>query len=315
LVVYASSEVHSCIQKAVELLGLGSRSLHKVAVQDDYRLDLHALAQAIAQDRAEGRQPICVVGSAGTVNTGAVDDLDALADLCAREGLWFHVDGAIGAVAVLAGSVRHFLRGIERADSLALDLHKWFHIPYEAGCVLVREGEVHRSVFALAPAYLAPETRGVAGTDFWFSDYGPQLSRGFTGLKVWMSIKEHGLRRFGRMMERNVAQAHDLASLIQAQPELELLAPITLDIVCFRHRFGDVDALTRSAWNKEVLLRIQERGLAVPSATVLRGEYCLRVAIANHRSTGEDFVALIEAVLEIAEEVRAEAPQSSTSWK
>jgi aromatic-L-amino-acid/L-tryptophan decarboxylase len=204
LIVYASTEVHSSNQKAVELLGLGSDSLQKIPVKSDYTIDVKALKRAIAEDRAAGHRPICVIGSAGTINTGAVDDLNALADLCEREDLWFHVDGAIGAVAVLAENVKPQLRGIERADSVALDLHKWMHIPFEAGCVIVRSEKAHRGTFSLTPEYLAHETRGLAAGHIWFSDYGLQLSRQFRALKVWMSIKEHGLDRFGRMIARNV---------------------------------------------------------------------------------------------------------------
>jgi len=150
----------------------------------------------------------------------------------------------------------------------------------------------HRSTFALTPEYLTPDVRGVAGSNFWFSDYGVELSREFRALKVWMSIKEHGLDRFGRLMDRNVAQAHYLAQLIEADDRLELLAPVTLDIVCFRHRVPGADDAAHNALNKEILLRLQERGIAAPSSTVLRGQYCIRVAIANHRSTDEDFAAL-----------------------
>ena len=160
LTVYASEEVHSCSQKAVELLGLGSSSLRKIPVNDDFTINLKALEQAIKEDRAAGVRPICVVGNAGTINTGAIDDLNALADLCQREDLWFHVDGAIGAVGVLAKNVKPQLAGIERADSVALDLHKWMHIPFEAGCALVRDGDAHRRTFSLTPEYLQHESRG-----------------------------------------------------------------------------------------------------------------------------------------------------------
>jgi glutamate/tyrosine decarboxylase-like PLP-dependent enzyme len=170
----------------------------------------------------------------------------------------------------------------------------------------VRDRSAHRSTFALTPEYLEPEVRGLAGTNFWYSDYGLQLSREFRALKVWMSVKEHGLDRFGRMMERNVTQAHFLAQLVEADARLELLAPVVLDIVCFRHRFGSVDTATRNALNKELLLRLQERGIAAPSSTVLRGQYCIRVAIANHRSTDEDFAALVTAVLAIGDELQQE---------
>src|SRR5215207_9840947 len=241
LTVYASTEVHSCNQKAVELLGIGSNHLRKIPVKDDYTIDLNALKRAISADRAAGYRAICVIGSAGTVNTGAIDDLNALADLCRDEDIWFHVDGAIGAVAVLAENVKPRLAGMERADSIALDLHKWMHIPFEAGCVIVRSEKAHRSTFSLTPEYLAHETRGLAAGHIWFSDYGLQLSRQFRALKVWMSIKEHGLDRFGRMIARNLEQAHYFASLVENDPTLERMAPVGLDIVCFRFNPGDLD--------------------------------------------------------------------------
>ncbi|HXW96083.1 MAG TPA: pyridoxal-dependent decarboxylase [Gemmatimonadales bacterium] len=305
LTVYASTEVHSCNQKAVELLGLGTHGLHKVPVKEDYTFDLAGLERAIAADRSQGRRPICVIASAGTVNTGAVDDLDALADLCEREGLWFHVDGAIGAVAVLADSVKPLLRGIERADSVALDLHKWLHVPFEAGCVLVRDAETHRRTFSLTVEYLEHESRGLAGGHLWFSDYGLQLSRQFRALKVWMSIKEHGLERFGRMIARNVEQARYFARLVEQEPDLELTAPVGLDIVCFRFNPGGMDDQALNPLNKEILTRLQEAGIAAPSYTTLRGQYCLRMAIANHRSRQEDFDLLAREVIRLGREVAA----------
>jgi len=306
LTVYASTEVHSCNQKAVELLGLGSSNLRKVAVNDDFTIDLNALGAALSVDRAAGYRPICIIGSAGTVNTGAVDDLNALADLCQREELWFHVDGAIGAVAVLAGNVKPKLLGIERADSVALDLHKWMHIPFEAGCVLVRHAEAHRRTFSLTPEYLEHESRGLAAGHLWFSDYGLQLSRQFRALKVWMSIKEHGLERFGRMIARNVEQAQYFGQLVENEPSMELLAPISLDIVCFRFNPGGLDDKTLNALNKEILMQLQERGIAAPSYTTLKGQYCLRIAIANHRSKQDDFDALANEVVRLGRELIAQ---------
>ncbi len=306
LTVYASTEIHSCNQKAVELLGLGSSSLRKVPVKDDFTIDLDALKAALSADRAAGCRPICIIGSAGTVNTGAVDDLNALADLCRREALWFHVDGAIGAVAVLAENVRPKLIGIDRADSIALDLHKWMHIPFEAGCVLVRNAEAHRRTFSLTPEYLEHESRGLAAGHLWFSDLGLQLSRQFRALKVWMSIKEHGLERFGRMMARNVAQAQYVGQLIENEPDMELLAPISLDIVCFRFNPGGTDDKTLNALNKEILMQLQERGIAAPSYTTLHGQYCLRIAIANHRSKKDDFETLAREVVRLGRELTAQ---------
>ncbi len=305
LTVYASTEVHSCNQKAVETLGLGSHGLRGVPVKSDYTIDLDALQRQIDADRKAGMVPFCVIGNAGTINTGAIDDLNALADLCQREKLWFHVDGAIGAVAVLADNVRSQLAGMERADSVALDLHKWMHVPFEAGCVLVRNEAAHRESFSLTPEYLAREVDagGLASGAFWFSDYGLQLTRQFRALKVWMSIKEHGLDRFGRMMQRNVEQAHYLGSLIAAATELEMLAPIGLDIVCFRFNPGSLDADKLDRLNRDILIQLQERGIAAPSYTTLKGQYCLRVAIANHRSRNEDFAVLVEEVLNIGRQL------------
>jgi len=307
LTVYASVEVHSCSQKALELFGMGSDSLRKVPVKSDYTIDLEALQQAIADDRKAGHRPICVIGSAGTINTGAVDDLNALADLCEREDLWFHVDGAIGAVAVLAENVKPKLAGIERADSVALDLHKWMHIPFEAGCAIVRSEKAHRNTFSLTPEYLAHETRGLAAGNLWFSDYGLQLSRQFRALKVWMSIKEHGLDRFGRMIARNVEQAHYFGGLVEKEPTLELMAPIGMDIVCFRFNPGGLDDAALNALNKEILMRIHEQGIAIPSYTTLGNRYCLRIAIANHRSRQEDFDLLAREVVRIGREVIVQA--------
>jgi aromatic-L-amino-acid decarboxylase len=302
--VYASTEIHSCIQKAVELLGLGSNSLRKVSVNDDYTINIKAIEAAILADRKRGLQPICIIGNAGTINTGAIDDLTALADLSEREGLWFHVDGAIGAVAVLAENVKEQLSGIERADSVALDLHKWMHIPFEAGCVIVRHDEAHRKTFSLTPEYLKhDETRGLAAGRLWFSDYGLQLSRQFRALKVWMSIKEHGLDRFGRMMTRNIKQAHYLGQLIEKEQDMELVAPIGLNIVCFRFNPGKLDNETLNTLNKEILIQLQEQGICAPSYTTLNGRYCLRAAIANHRSVQNDFNVLVEEVVRIGQKL------------
>ncbi len=303
LTVYASLEVHSCNQKAVELLGLGSQSLRLIPVAENFTIDLSALEAALAADRAAGMRPICIIGSAGIVNTGAVDDLTALADICQREKLWFHVDGAIGAIGMLAENVRPLLAGIERADSIALDLHKWLHVPFEAGVALVRLGKDHLRTFSLTPEYLEHGTRGLAGGKVWFSDYGLQLSRHFRALKVWMTIKEHGLERLGRMMARNVEQAHYLAGLIATDPALELLAPVGLDIVCYRFNPGGLDDARLNEVNQEILIRLQEQAIAAPSSTRLRGRFCIRVAIANYRSTLADFDLLAHETGRIGREI------------
>jgi len=304
MTVYASSEIHSSNQKAVELLGLGSNNFRRIPVKDDFTIDLDELRSSIAADQSAGYLPICVIGSAGTINTGAIDDLNAIADLCESQGIWFHVDGAIGAVGILAEKVKPRLSGIERADSIALDLHKAMHMPFEAGCALVRSEKAHREAFTLTPEYLERESRGLAAGNLWFSDYGLQLSRQFRALKVWMSIKEHGLERFGRMIDRNVEQAQYFGKLVEKDPEMELLAPIGLDIVCFRYNPGGLDDRALNKLNKEILKELQEQGIAAPSHTTLNERYCLRIAIANHRSRQEDFDVLAREVVRIGRELK-----------
>jgi len=306
LTVYASTEVHSCNQKAVELLGLGSDSLRKVSVNDDYTINLQKLESKIVEDIQSGYQPICIIATPGTVNTGAIDDLNAIADLCLKFNTWFHVDGAIGAIAMLSDTVRPLLTGIERADSIALDLHKWMHVPFEAGCVLVRDEKAHRDSFSLIPEYLEKAEGGLVADSVWFSEYGIQLSRSFRALKIWMTMKEHGSEKLGRMISRNVDQAQYLGRLIEKTTHLELIAPIGLDIVCYRYNPGETDLQTLNHLNRRILIELQEQGIAAPSYTTLNDRYCIRVAIANHRSRYEDFDLLIEQTIRIGQSISAE---------
>ncbi|MGD8377383.1 MAG: pyridoxal-dependent decarboxylase [Acidobacteriota bacterium] len=299
-VVYASEEVHSSNEKAVEIAGLGGRSLRRIPVDRAYRIDVPALEAAIARDREEGRRPLMIVGTAGTVNTGAFDDLEALARISRREGMWLHVDGAFGALAALDPELRALTHGMEMADSLAFDLHKWMYVPYEAGCTLVRDPEVHRRAFSLIPSYLARVDRGLAVGVGSYSEYGPELSRGFKALKVWMSIKEHGLDRYARLIRQNVEQARYLAARVEAADDLELLAPVPLNVVCFRYTGGDGADL--DTLNREIVLDLHERGIAVPSYTVLRDRFAIRVAITNHRSRRDDFDRLLDDVRRLGRE-------------
>ncbi len=303
LTSYASTETHSSVQRAIEVLGLGSDSLRMIPVNADYQIDIAALEAAIAADRAAGHQPFCIIGTAGTTNTGAFDDLTRLADISQREGMWYHVDGAFGALAALAPTLRPLVAGMERADSLAFDLHKWIYVPFEAGCTLVRSRAEHRQAFTLTPDYLKHGEGGLAGGDLWFSDYGIQLSRGFRALKVWMSIKEHGIEKYGRLIKQNVDQAQYLAALVQSNPELELLAPVPLNIVCFRFKVDHLDEPKLNALNEKLLIRLQESGIAVPSSTTLNGKYAIRVCITNHRSRREDFDLLVQTVIDLGKEL------------
>jgi len=305
LTVYCSTETHSSIVKAAELLGLGSNALRQIDVDGDFRIRIDSLRRAVAADRACGSDPICVVGNAGTVNTGAIDDLSALADFCREENLWFHVDGAFGAIPAISPQLRPLLRGMDRADSLAFDLHKWMYMPYDVGCALVRFPRHHRDTFAYGAAYLNSQARGLAGGPDWFSHYGLELSRGFRALKVWFSLKEHGLKTYQSLVEQNVAQAQYLGALIAGDRRLELLAPIPLNVVCFRYRGNIGDEATLNGVNQEILLRLQESGVAAPSSTVIGGRFAIRVANVNHRSRRDDFEFLAREVIQLGNEISA----------
>jgi aromatic-L-amino-acid decarboxylase len=302
MVLYASKQIHSSIQKSVELLGLGSDAIRYLEVDENYRMDVRALKTAIAHDQGQGFRPFCVVGAAGSTNTGATDDLNALADICEKQNLWLHIDAAFGAWAVLAPEAKGQVAGMERADSLAFDLHKWMYIPYEIGCVLVRNEQIHRQAFSLTPVYLASvgDGRGLTGGDLpWLTDLGYQLSRQFRALKAWMSLKEHGVDKYGRLIQQNIAQARYLADLVGAMEQLELSAPVPLNVVCFRYIQAGLDEAALNALNKEILVELQEGGIAVPSGTTLQGRYVLRVGITNHRSRREDFEVLVQEVIRI----------------
>ncbi|HEY2925079.1 MAG TPA: pyridoxal-dependent decarboxylase [Candidatus Eisenbacteria bacterium] len=306
MVLYASTETHNSVHKAVSLLGLGRSALREIPVNDAFRIDLGALRQAIAADRKAGRHPFCVVGNAGTVNTGAFDELPELADLCKAENLWLHVDGAFGALAAIGPKLKPLVRGMERADSLAFDLHKWMYMPYEVGCALVRWPEQHRATFVSPADYLAHLTRGLPAGPIWFSEYGVQLSRGFRALKVWMSLKEHGVRKYGRLVEQNCEQAKYLEGLVKGHAELVLMAPRSLNIVCFRFAPRGVDDVRLDAINEEILYALQESGTAVPSSTLLGGRFALRVCICNHRTRGEDLDLLVREVIRRGHAIAAE---------
>ena len=299
LTVYTSSEAHDSVTKAVEILGIGSSYLRKISVDGDFRIDVAELRRAIEEDRRAGLQPWCVVGSAGTVNTGAIDDLAQLADICERERLWFHVDGAFGALCMLSDTLRDRLRGIERADSIAFDFHKWAHVQYDCGCLLVRDGELHRSTYVLRPPYLQPVERGLAAGTDWPCDYGPDLSRGFRALKVWFALQEHGTRKIGRLIEQNCWLARQLEEKVSANPGLELLARATLNIVCFRFLVPGATLTATDRFNEELVADLQESGIAAPSTTRINGRIAIRVNITNHRTRLRDLDILLSAVTDL----------------
>lgn len=303
---YTSAETHSSVPKGAQILGLGREAQRTIPVSGDYRIRLSELEAAIARDRELGLRPFAIVGNAGTVNTGATDDLEALADLAKREGLWFHVDGAFGALVRLSPTYARLSRGLERADSVAFDFHKWLYVPYEAGCVLIRDLESHRRPFTVSASYLETLPRGLSAQPDSTNFRSLQLSRGFKALKIWLLMKEHGFERYGRLIERNIEQARYLATRISENPELEVLAPVPLNIVCFRYVDEVLAPEPTNKLNRELLMRLQEDGLAVPSSTVLDGRFALRVAISNQRSRLEDFDFLLEQVIRLGREMATE---------
>jgi aromatic-L-amino-acid decarboxylase len=292
LTAYASAAAHGCIRQAMDLSGLGSDMLRMIATDGRHRMDLDALRDAIATDRRAGLTPFIVIGTAGTVGIGAVDDLAGLATVCRQEQLWFHVDGAYGALAVLAPDLAPSVHGIQEADSIAFDFHKWGQVPYDAGFVLIRDSNLHRAAFASQTAYLRRETRGLAAGSPWPCDYGPDLSRGFRALKTWFTIKVYGAQRLGAVISRTCAVARYLEGRVRAEPRLELLAPAQLNIVCFRYRCPDANAI-----NAAIVADLHESGIAAPSTTMINGQVVIRAAIVNHRTQPCDIDAMLEATL------------------
>jgi len=305
--IYGSSETHNCVVKGAVVIGIGSDNFRKVPVDAEYRIKIDVLRQMIREDRAAGHLPFCIVGNAGTVNTGAIDDLAGLAEVARSEQLWFHVDGAFGAVPILLPEFAEQLRGLEAADSLSFDFHKWFYMNYEVGAVLIRDSAAHRDAYSSPVGYLAAHERGLAGGPEPLSNYGMELSRGFRALKVWMLLKQNGIRQYEYLVRRNISQSQYLAALVTTSPDLELMAPVPLNIVCYRYNPGNLDEAALNALNKELLQQLQEQGIATPSYTLLEGRYAIRVAITNHRSTREDFDLLIDATIRLGRSIHPPA--------
>jgi aromatic-L-amino-acid decarboxylase len=294
LTAYASAAAHACIPRALDYAGLGHEALRRIAIDREHRIDLTRLRESIAADRAAGQHPFLLIGTAGSVDIGAFDDLRALAALAAEQHLWFHVDGAFGALGILCPDIAPLLAGLESADSLALDFHKWGQVPYDAGFVLVRDAALHRAAFAAPAQYLQRASHGLAAGEHWPNDYGPDLSRGFRALKTWVTLRVHGTRRLGEMMGETCRIARHLAARVAAEAELELLAPVPLNIVCFRYRHGDADRV-----NARIVADLQVSGIAAPSSTRIDDKLAIRAAIFNHRTQEHDVDRLVDAVLRL----------------
>jgi len=307
LAAYAVQGAHNAIIKALELLGIGSAALRAIPAGSDGGMDVGALVAAIARDRAEGRQPFCVIGTAGSVDMGDFDPLTALADVCARARLWFHIDGAFGAWARLAGAPWDRLcDGMERADSIAFDFHKWMYVPYDCGAVLLRDEEAHRAAFAARPAYLAAQDAGLGGGEPWYCDYGIDLSRGFRALKVWAALRTHGTSELGAAIARNCRLAALMARSVESTPGLVLAAPVRLNVCCFSAAPAEAAPEDRDRLNARIAMQLQIDGEAVFSTTRVGGRLIIRAAIVNHRTEAVDIDYAVAAVARLRSVLLAE---------
>lgn len=294
LTAYASSGAHGCIAKMMDTAGIGTDALRAIPVNAHHEMDIAALERHIEADIAQGYTPFFIAATAGSVNTGAIDPLAAVADVAARHCLWFHVDGAYGALAMLAPEIAPRLAGMERADSIAFDFHKWGQVPYDAGFVLIRDRQQHFDTFASPAAYLRRESHGMAGGSPWPCDFGPDLSRGFRALKTWFTLQVYGAEKLGQVIAHTCELARYLEQRIAHTEQLELLAPVSLNIVCFRYRCNDANRI-----NAEIVVALQESGIVAPSTTTLDGRLAIRAAIVNHRTNRGDIDALIRATLDL----------------
>jgi glutamate/tyrosine decarboxylase-like PLP-dependent enzyme len=295
LVAYASTEVHGCVPRAVEMAGVGTDFLRRIPVDSRGRMDLRLLQNQIVQDKADGYRPFMVVGTAGTVDTGAIDDLRALRHVASTHDIHFHVDGALGALGILSDELSALLVGIDTCDSLAFDFHKWGQVPYDAGFLLVRDETLQYRTFASEAAYLTRAASGLAGGDWWPCDHGPDLSRSFRALKTWFTLKTYGLKALGDSIAANCALARRLGQRIEREPALRLLAPVALNIVCFAYAGHDRGA--SDAVNMRIVERLHADGRVAPSVTYLNGRPTIRVAIVNHRTDETDIDARLNGVL------------------
>jgi aromatic-L-amino-acid decarboxylase len=303
LVIYCSSQTHSWAKRACEFLGFGNKWLRVVAVNKKFQMNLEELQERIEADKKAGLKPICVIATAGTVNTGAIDDLNAIADICKKHDLWFHIDGAFGALVKISKVHKHLVNGLERCDSLAFDLHKWMYLPFEIACILVRDAKMHKACFDFSASYLAKAERGAIAGGLPFAERGIELTRGFKALKVWMSLKAYGLEKFSKLIEQNIEQIRYLKDLIDASVKLERVADVPLNVLCFRYIDSFLGEQELNELNEEILLQLQEKGIALPSSTIIDGKFAIRVANVNHRAKFSDFELLAESVERLGDEI------------
>jgi glutamate/tyrosine decarboxylase-like PLP-dependent enzyme len=304
MVLYGSEETHHCLERSVELLGLGNDALRWIKTDDECRIALNSLKDSITLDRKQGFHPFCIIGNAGTVNTGAFDDLNALADLCERENLWLHVDGAFGAWVKLSEKHKHLTDGLERADSVAVDLHKWISMPYGIGCTLVKDRVAHFSTFVYGhdAEYLKATSKiGDALDTPW--NLSLALSIRDNGLKAYMLLRAFGRDKYSALVQQNIDQIHYLAELIRKEPNMEITAPVVSNAVCFRYVHDGVNESDIEGLNRMILTELWKINALMISATTINGKYMLRACNVNHRSKYSDFDVLVERITSIGETV------------
>ncbi len=293
LTAYTSKSAHVSVTQALDISGIGTNALRKIAVNQNHEMDLEDLEHTIFADKQAGKTPFLVVATVGSVDVGAIDDLEKIAEICKREKIWFHVDGAFGALAILSPILKSRLKGIEHADSIAFDFHKWGQVQYDAGFILVKDGELHQRTFSSPAAYLQRAERGLSGNSPWACDFGLDLSRNFRALKTWFTFSVYGAEKLGNVITHTCELAQYLKQRIETEPQLELLAPVSLNIVCFRFRCENSNAV-----NNELVIQLQESGFCAPSSTTINGHVAIRVAIVNHRTEKQDIDTLIQKTLE-----------------
>ncbi len=301
MILYCSDETHHCLERSVELLGLGNEALRWIPTNDDCQIKIDSLQKAIEEDRKMNNKPFCVIGCAGTVNSGAFDDLKALADLCAKENLWFHIDGAFGAWVKISESHSHLVRGLELADSLAIDLHKWMYMPYGIGCALIRNPLQHYSTFVYGheAKYLKSTFEEIEDKFTDTHNLALTLSRNFNSLKAYMLFRAYGTKKYGQLIQQNINQTNYLADLINKEDELEITAPITSNIICFRFKPKDLNEEDLEKVNKLIYEALCRINFLMVSDTIIKGKYMLRVCNVNHRSQKKDFEFLVKEIKRI----------------
>jgi aromatic-L-amino-acid decarboxylase len=291
--IYASEMTHMSMPKAASMLGIGKDAIVRIPVDRDLRIDPQELRRQIASDRASGFHPVCVVATAGDVNTGAIDPLAAIADVCADARTWLHVDGSYGALAAQSRFVGGAMAALDRADSLSLDPHKWLYAPLDVGCLLVKNPAALRRAFSEGAGYIdVVADRDMSEFAYW--DYSPELSRRFRALKIWFVLKIHGARALQEAIDANIAVAHHLGALIDASDDFERVAPVPLSIVCFRYKKGD------DVFNKQLMVEVQRDGESYVSNATIDGRFALRACIVNFRTRNADAERLLASIRRVA---------------